>query len=277
MKTPRATLERFHLIEAIGQWEGAVSNARLRDLTGLHTVQVSRLIASYIESNPGRLQHDVSEKKYRWSWISRNVVSLDEYLSIIVSLQRQGRNVAGYVHDLRVDVTDVVPNIYAALNEACTGSKAVEIEYQSMTSPKGAVRIIEPHSIVHVGRRWHVRAWCRTRERFLDFNIGRIVSAKLLDSKAKHLADSDMHWSKNLKIRLVPHRYLSNDQASVVCNEFLGNERMREIESRACLVQYVIQELRASIDPEVQKPPDYQIEVANVDELSSVLFSGGTS
>ena len=36
---------------------------------------------------------------------------------------------------------------------------------------------------------------------------------------------------------------------------------------------YVIQELRAATNPDNQTPPDYQIEVANVAELKSIMFS----
>ena len=273
MKTPRATLERFRLIEAVGIWEGGISNARLRDLTGLHTVQVSRLIASYIEANPEDFEHEPAVKRYRWKSGATSTVSLDEYLSILVALQRQGKQAAAFIHEVRVDLTEITPTVYAILNAACASSKAVEISYRSMTNPKGLTRVIEPHSLIHVGRRWHVRAWCRLRERFSDFNLGRIRAASLLDESSGHAAVDDAGWSRFVKIRIAPHRRLSPDQAEVVKAELFGGAAKWVIQARSCLTTYVIQELRAATDPDAQKPPDYQIEVANVAELKSAMFS----
>ena len=273
MKTPRATLERFRLIEAIGKWEGSISNARLRDLTGLHTVQVSRLIASYIEVNSEHFEHEPSAKRYRWKSDATSSVSLDEYLSIFVALQRQGKETATFIHEVRVDLTEIPPQVYAVLSEACISSKAVEIGYRSMTNPKGLKRVIEPHSLIHVGRRWHVRAWCRLRERFSDFNLGRIRSALLLDEPAQHTSVADDGWSSLVSIRIAPHRYLSTEQAEMIKAELLGGSVKWIVQARSCLASYVIQELRAATDPDAQRPPDYQIEVANAAELKPAMFS----
>lgn len=273
MKTHRATLERFRLIEAIGKWEGGISNARLRDLTGLHTVQVSRLIASYLETNSEHFEHEPSAKRYRWKAGATSTVPLDEYLSILVALQRLGKEAAAFIHEVRVDLTEVPPPVYAILNEACASSKVVEIGYRSMTNPKGMKRVIEPHSLIHVGRRWHVRAWCRLRERFSDFNLGRIRSASLLDERAQRTAVDDEGWSQLVSIRIAPHHLLTSDQAEVVKAELLGGAAKSIVRARSCLVAYVIQELRAAIKPDEQRPPDYQIEVANSAELTPLMFS----
>lgn len=41
---------------------------------------------------------------------------------------------------------------------------------------------------------------------------------------------------------------------------------------RACLAQYVIQDLRAAVDPEKEAPPEFQIEVINAAWLKKALF-----
>lgn len=275
MKIPRTTLERFRLIEAVSKWEGSLSNARLRDLTGLHTVQVSRLIAAYIEANPGHLEHDVSAKRYWWRGGNDGGSSLDEYLELIIDLHRQGREAAPFVHDVRLDFTALAPPLFAVLNEACSSTRAVQVEYRSMTNPHGLVRVIEPHALIHIGRRWHVRAWCRLRQRFSDFNLGRIRSAKLLDEPFERGVASDQGWNRTVKVRIAPHRGLTADQAEVVKAELLGGAAKRVVVVRSCLAAYVIQELRAATDIGAQKPPDYQIEVPNAAELKDILFRTG--
>lgn len=275
MKTPRTTLERFRLIEAVSKWEGGLSNSRLRDLTGLHTVQVSRLIAAYIDAYPSHLEHDVSAKRYLWRGGVDGGSSLDEYLELVVGLNRQGRDVAPFVHDVRLDFTELAPRLFAALNEACSSRRAVRIEYRSMTNPQGLDRVIEPHSLIHIGRRWHVRAWCRLRERFSDFNLGRIRSVTLIDELCERSSNDDESWTGLAKVRIAPHRALTAEQAEVVKAELLGGAARRVLEVRGCLVAYVIQELRAATNPGSQAPPDYQIEVTNAADLKAFLFDSG--
>ena len=55
--------------------------------------------------------------------------------------------------------------------------------------------------------------------------------------------------------------------------ELFGGAAKWVVHARSCLAAYVIQELRAATDPDMQTPPDYQIEVANADELKSAMFS----
>jgi len=59
----------------------------------------------------------------------------------------------------------------------------------------------------------------------------------------------------------------------VVKAELLGGAAKWVVQARICLVAWVIQELRAANDPEAQRSPDYQIEVANAADLKPALFS----
>jgi hypothetical protein len=271
-KTPRATLERFRLIDAIAQWEGVVSNARLRELTGLHSVQVSGLIAAYNRTFPRRLTHDRAGKCYR---LRRGVtigVSLDQYLHLLMVTQNGGSSPSPFVYDERIDLTEVKPEIYAALHGACANAETLEIEYHSMTHPKGLLRRIGPHSLVRIGRRWHVRAWCFLRERFADFNLGRITLAQRILEPNRRTAEFDDAWNSALELKLAAHRDLTAEHKRLVRNEMFAGDAIRVLSVRACLIPYVIQDLRAALDPLKQQPPDYQLEVANRAELRGRLF-----
>jgi predicted DNA-binding transcriptional regulator YafY len=162
--------------------------------------------------------------------------------------------------------------LFAALNEACSSARAVRIEYRSMTNPQGLERVIEPHSLIHIGRRWHVRAWCRLREGFSDFNLGRIRSARLLDEPCQRASTDDIGWTILAKVWIAPHRALTAERAEVVKAEMLGGADRRLLEVRSCLAAYAIQELRAATNIEIQSPPDYQIEVSNAADLKALLF-----
>lgn len=148
----------------------------------------------------------------------------------------------------------------------------VAIRYASMTNPAFEERTIFPHSIIHIGRRWHVRAWCVKRQDFRDFTLGRIQSALPVVEPAPRTIDDDEAWQEVVMIELAAHRKLSSQQQQVVRAENFSGLDTRHLPIRTCLVQYAIQDLRAAIDPEKELPPGFQIEVVNAAQLKKALF-----
>lgn len=110
------------------------------------------------------------------------------------------------------------------------------------------------------------------RQDFRDFTLGRIRSATALQEQAGKTIEDDQEWNRVVQVRLAAHRSLSSDQQQVVRNEYFGGTMGRRLSVRACLAQYVIQDLRAAIDPETEVPPNFQIELANASELKATLF-----
>lgn len=127
---------------------------------------------------------------------------------------------------------------------------------------------------MHVTSIWqfHARAWCTSRNDFRDFTLGRIKSAVAVPDKAKHTATDDTDWNRLVDVRVVPHHALKLEQQQVVRDECFAGMMATRSKVRACLVQYVIQDLRAATDPASQLPPKFQLEVANVPALKPYLF-----
>lgn len=268
--TPKLRDQRLLVMEGILDWEGEIGNARVRKLFDLQPVQASRLLAEFRTRLGDRLIEDGRAKVLRLASPEQRCseMSLDEY----VRQTRPIEDPAGCVYDARVDLTDVRPSVFAALRKAARCRIGVAISYSSMTNPKPSERVIYPHSLVHVGRRWHVRAWCGKRSEFRDFTMGRIRSASPLDGVTPHDVTDDNAWNQMIQLRLVAHRGLSADQQLVVRNEYFQGTMGRRLSVRACLAQYTIQDLRAAVDPEHEVPPDYQMEVANTAEVGRWLF-----
>jgi hypothetical protein len=65
---------------------------------------------------------------------------------------------------------------------------------------------------------------------------------------------------------------LSQDQARLIEAEYFDGAKALEQSCRQALVNYVIQDLRAATNADVQRPPDFQIAVANVKDLAKWLF-----
>lgn len=263
--------QRLRIMEGVLDWEGEIGNARVRKLFDLQPVQASRLLAEFRAHLGDRLIEDGRAKVLRLANSEQpcSKVSLDEYA-------RQTQTVdasTACIVDARVDLTDIRPFIFATLRKSSLRQTGVMISYASMTNPAFSERVIFPHSIVHVGRRWHVRAWCSKRSEFRDFTLGRIKTATQIANISSHPVADDRAWNQFIQLRLVAHRHLSIDQQQVVRNEYFQGTMARRLSIRACLAQYVIQDLRAAIDPERDRPPEYQIEVANMSDIQSWLFT----
>lgn len=259
---------RFRIMEGVLAWEGKIGNARVRQLFGLQPVQASRLLADFRAYMGDQLVEDSRTKVWRPADHGRLVpeLTLVEYARLVETPDES------CIVDARVDLTDIRPTLFAALRKAAVTSTGITISYASMTTPEFHERTIYPHSIVHVGRRWHVRAWCAKRQEFRDFTLGRIRDAVLTQMPSPTMKKADDAWNQIVDIELAAHHKLDAPRQSVVQMEYFGGAKSRHIPCRACLTQYLIQELRAATNPDVEVPPEFQIEVMNVPALQNALF-----
>jgi predicted DNA-binding transcriptional regulator YafY len=261
---------RLKIMEGVLAWEGEIGNARVRMLFGLQPVQASRLLAEFRLLMGDRIVEDSRAKvlKPATSDGIETDISLDEYVRQTLA----GEDTNPYIVDARIDLTQVKPAVFALLRKAALNGTGVVIGYASMTNPAYEDRTIFPHSIVHVGRRWHTRAWCTRRKEFRDFTLGRIGAASPVNEQAPQSIDHDHAWTQIVMLELAAHRKLSDQQQQVVRNEYFNGMTERRLPVRACLAQYVIQDLRAALDPERDLPPEFQIEVLNPNRLKDMLF-----
>lgn len=266
---------RFEAIESLLLWEGEITNARLRQLFELQSTQASRLIAEYRQTYPSSIKEDSKHKRFvPEPGFTAQIATgtLDEYASWMATLPT---NLHHGIEDGRIDLTAISPAIFSALRQASSLGRPIQIRYESMTHPKGTDRIIFPRTIIRIGRRWHVRAWCCTRQDYRDFALGRIRAVSMPRGPDLHRSPPlgiDEAWEKQVTIRLAAHRALDSQREKVIRNEYFDGTAARRVATRACLAAYVIQDLRASIDPERQQPPEYQMEVTNLSELRKYLF-----
>lgn len=268
---PNLLRSRIAALESLLIWEGEIANSRLRDLFDLKSVQASRLIAAFKAAHPKALKADSRTKRFVAAGTLRPVVSsgsLAEYLGWLAQGSGDGPQA---IEDARIDLTRIEPGHFASVRQACLNASGLRIRYESMSHPKGVDREIYPFTLVRVGRRWHVRAWCCSRQEYRDFNLGRIRSVSPISNRRPRLPIDEL-WRKRATVILQAHRELTPEQAAVIRRESFGGKRRRPIATRACHVSYVIQDLQAAVEPGRQGPPDYQIEVANVSGLKPYLF-----
>lgn len=261
--------QRLQHLKTILLWEGELSNKRIRELFGLKNVQASRLIAEFKEAFPEAYLEEKSRRGVLTSRLeTKKGLGLEDYLNLVANLP----NGLEGIEDARVSLDIVDPAIFALMRQASINQLAVEIVYASMSTTHPTSRIVIPHHLVRAGRRWHARAWCVNHNEYRDFTLGRIHQAALNLGALTLGLPQDIAWETIVDIHLKAHRDLTADQEHVIRQEYFPGAAGRRIETRACLVPYVLQELGAATDPTIQKPPVYQLEVGNVKEIKAWMW-----
>lgn len=269
--TDKSREARFRVIETILLWEGEISNERVREILGIQVVQASRVLTEYISFNQDQVSKNTNRSPYKSASSIKpkySIGTVDEY----IALSRLFDGAEATIVDARYDLTTPTPDILSKVSQAIRNRYGLAINYLSMTNPSGSQRLIYPHSIVHAGRRWHLRAWCTDKSAFRDFVIGRIKKADIDEKSALRCVEQDEEWNKKVPLILGAHPKLNNDQINVIRNEFFNGAVSRRLMVRACLVQYVIQDIRVAINIEVELPPEYQLAMLNTDEVKQYLF-----
>lgn len=253
-------------------WEGELRNARLQEVFGVTSVQCSRLLSIFRETHPEALHPITSDK----AWPLRDSSSapagarnMAEYLRLVGD---HNGSVSPWLVDARTEHLRIHPEFVAPIRAACLAGTGVTARYSSMSNPDGKVRLLFPHSVVRLNQRWHMRAWCEDRQQYRDFNLGRLSNLRPSNQLATHGRDADQDWNLHVDLVLRAHRGLSAEQAKALRNEYFKGAAQARVQVRAALVQYVIQEYRAAMDPVREKPPAFQLEVGNPEELSKYAF-----
>lgn len=257
-------------------WEGRVSRARLIAEYGLSPIRASEWLRDFRESFPewvswdSRLKADLATARAYTD--AECAAKSSRPTDIDAMLMPYAPDAPGRPLSISWDFVHTSPRTFSRLNLAITDRQRVKFQYCSMSHPDLHERVIEPHSLVRAGRRWHVRGFCLLRGDFRDFVLGRMNKAQLLDQHCEADATGDVAWSTILKVRLVAHPRLNLAQQQVVRNEYFDGASARVESCRAALVNYMVQELMAATDVTRQLPPDYQLAVENTEECRQWLF-----
>lgn len=249
-------------LETILEWEGRLDNARIRKLLGVKSVWASRLIAELVDRLGSRVRRPQKHGPLIAAGsASRKKGSPDEYLRLLAA-SPGGLAGQSLVQDARVDLTSVAPAVFAAVRHAAESGIGLQIVYRSMSTPEGEARLVFPHALVRAPRRWHMRAWCESRQGFRDFVLARIEQVHQVDLPAPRPPKDDTAWHRLVDLVVVPHPLLTPAQQALIAAEYFPGARARRLRAREALAPYILQDLRVAIDPQREQPPAYQLLLA---------------
>lgn len=275
-------LLRYRYIETIALWEGRLTTRHLCDTFGIGRQQASKDINTYLkEVGPDNLEYDKYLKGYKPTagfipTVTRGVA--DEYLHLMArnnelndvfeSLALDNAN----AESLSVPVRDVKPEVLRPIMMAARQQKRLDVDYVSINNPDHEGRIIVPHTLVHTGLRWHVRAWCEKNQEYRDFVLSRFRDIPDIMDESPHGIEDDVEWNTRVTIRIVPDPRLSDAQQDVIQHDYGMEDGVLEVTTRAKLLPYALKLLHIDHTELQPDPTAQQIIVENRDEMEPWLF-----
>jgi hypothetical protein len=157
----------------------------------------------------------------------------------------------------------------AQLTRAIYGRRKLRVVYRSLSGrDSAAARILEPHTLVDTGLRWHVRAYSEDSCDFRDFVLSRIVEAECLDAPAESSVEYDEDWVETVSLRLAPHAGLDEAKRASLLLDYAAEDEAIEVNVRRALLGYVLQRLGVDTTPDHSMNPEAsQLMLLNRDEI----------
>lgn len=239
-----AQKERLAFIELHAYFCGEIRRADLESRFRIKPAAATRDFQTYRQLAPKNLNYDTSAKTYVPGATFEPLFEFEtsRVLSWLVRgfgdglQERSGRPISSdYVLPLAKPRLDIL----ALVTRAIHMERPLSIRYWSVANGESH-RVIVPSALVDSGMRWHVRAYDRSRNRFADFVLSRISTAKAVYGElvAHERPASDHQWNRMVDLILVPHPGLKHP-AAVKADYHMDSKGIRH-SVRAAVAGYVL-------------------------------------
>lgn len=274
--------QRLEFIEFRLFWEGHVNRSDVMEKFGLSVNQASSDLNRYISLAPANTTYDKSLRTYvRDSGFTSIFNKLDagRYLAQIRAaadgiLEPDDCWMAALPeYDAApTPARGVDPVTLRSAVKAIRRSEAIEVKYQSLSTPEPRWRWIAPHAIAFDGFRWHTRAFCLQDQSFKDFLLSRIIETR--GTKSSEVGpDADADWNEHVTLEIGPHPKLSDTQQKVIALDYGMRGGKAKIQVRKALLYYALKRLGLDTDPAGRRPQDQQIVLINRSQVNAASAS----
>ena len=272
----RGVESRLEFIEFRLFWEGHVNRSDIVETFGVSINQASADLNRYLGLAETNMVYDKSARTYVRSSSFKPIFhkpDAERYLTqirsiadgIITSDDAWIGSVPGFAC-APTPARGVSAPILRAVVTAIKRKEALEVLYQSMSSPDPSWRWIAPHALVFDGFRWHARAHCPRSGEFKDFVLSRIGEAR--GSKVSDaLALRDQDWQDYVNLVIAPHPELSAGQRKAIELDYGMDDGKVVIPVKRALLYYALKRLGLDTDPAARCPQDQQIILLNRDSV----------
>lgn len=221
-------LRRFSFIEARLLWAGGLTANDLAAAFGIARQNAQQSITTYARRHPGQLKYDRHQRR-QVPTDAFEVRYIRDDVGRFLDYQRAVAHTALFYDepdwaDLPFTDADRFTHPLYDKDAARTALSAlrrrmiVVIGYWAMRGAR--TRRISPHHLVYADGRYHLRAYCLETEKFRDFAIARIVTAKLSDEPWISEAD-DKEWHERIDLEFEINPQLDDDAKAALEKDYM--------------------------------------------------------
>ncbi len=257
--------KRFAFIKNIVGWEGQINATHIMEKFQLTRQAARTVLQQYRDHFPDHLNYDASNRAFLATKAfddgfinSLSTHSFEQYLAIIaadINVQIDAHST--FIHEVEAPLRNINPLQVRPILRAIREKLAIDIGYISLTSPDYLDRIIQPHSLIFDGLRWHVRAYCNKNQSYRDFTLSRFNGVAHFEGKATNFEEQDELWNQIVDIVIEADPRFSDQEKRIIEQDFQIQDGQKTIPTRAALVNYALRRLR--IDNYKNTPEEQQI------------------
>jgi predicted DNA-binding transcriptional regulator YafY len=270
---------RYRIIELLGYWAGLVNTTQLMQHFSISRTQAQKYLTSYQTDYPNNLIYDNHLKGFKPSeYFTSHCISNDvnEYLDWLnnsgeASVSKHETRFTNAL--LSLPVRQVLPLVMRGLISAIKHQKRLEVDYVSLANPSGEGRIIQPHTFVKTGLRWHLRAYDEKHQQFRDFVLSRFRGQPEILDNATHKAAQDIAWNSTIEMIFSADSRLSPDKKIVIEQDYQMQDGKLVTKTRAALAQYLLQDMQVNIKFHDAIPEAQQLILVNYNDIKQWLFN----
>lgn len=240
----QAQKERLSHIDFRSYFLGEIGRSDLVVRFGIGEAAATRDITLYRELSPANLGYDTKLKTYVKSASFKPLFEYSPAQVLAALSQGFGEDFIGSHKPMVRCETPAELNrpslaVLAVLTRAIYHKKVVKIQYRSMQSGLSEREIV-PFVLVDNGLRWHVRAFDRNRQAFIDFVVTRIADPVIVEDEPKEheSSEADIQWNRVVEMNLVAHPKLPHPET--VEMDYAMKEGVLKVNVRAAVAGYVL-------------------------------------
>ena len=254
-----AQMEKLQFVEHLVYFHGAVNREDIINRFGVSKASATNILSVYNQMAPGNLSYNIHLKCYEISESFRpvfNVRILIERIPVYTMPKLHKSGDDGAIEKI------------ALISRAIQRTQSLTITYSSAASGISTRQII-PVAFADNLLRWHLRAYDRKREKYVDFVFGRIQEVHPIegDSIGAHehpKSDTQWHSLIELKIKAHPHNLVDTRSFD------MGN-KIHGVRIRAAMAGYFLKLWNVDCSRDASlRGKEYQYVLANMMEVSEV-------
>jgi WYL domain len=239
--------ERLVFIDFRSTFLGELKRSDLMGRFGIGSAAATRDIAEYRNGLGGKIELDPQSKTYRPAPGFTPIFGHEIEQALTALSRGFGETqilTSGALLNCEIPPNLSTPSIeiLAPLCRAIHARRAVKISYSSFSSGR-SVREIVPFALANNGLRWHVRAFDRKRQKFVDFVLTRVhevYEGDLGVPQEHELEKHDIDWGRILELQLVAHP--KEPHPEVVELDYKMVDGVLRMRVRAALASYLLRQ-----------------------------------